>query len=89
MRIAKEDVEVKMEIPGAQVRIHTRPGKARFDSIDAWLHTDIKGWTLAELIDTESYEQLRKAAPDYLSEFVHKGGKAEFDAPAHLVTFTA
>ncbi|HEY7866231.1 MAG TPA: class I SAM-dependent methyltransferase [Psychromonas sp.] len=77
------------EAGAKSVRVHTRPGKARFDSIDAWLHTDIKGWTLAEVIDAEGYEQLRKAAPDYLSEFAHKGGKVEFDAPAHLVTFSA
>jgi hypothetical protein len=33
-------------------------GTARFESIRAWLHTDIRGWTLAELIDDPTYERL-------------------------------
>lgn len=73
----------------AKVQVETRPGKARFDSIDAWLYTDIKGWTLAELIDDKDYERLKAAAPDYLGRFTSAGGKVEFDAPAHLVTFSA
>ena len=71
------------------VVVETRPGKALFDSIDAWLHTDIKGWTLAEVIDDVGYEQLKKAAPDYLQRFTREGGRVEFDAPAHLIAFAA
>ena len=73
----------------SSVVIETRPGKARFGSIDAWLHTDIKGWTLAEVIDDEGYEQLKHAAPEYLGRFTQADGRVEFDAPAHLVRFMA
>jgi len=72
-----------------EVAVHTRPGKARFESIEAWLYTDIKGWTLADVIDDEGYERLQRAAPDYLGKFTVDGGRVEFDAPAHLVTFAA
>lgn len=72
-----------------EVAVHTRPGKARFESIEAWLYTDIKGWTLAEVIDDEGYERLQRAAPDYLGRFENNVGMVEFNAPAHLVAFSA
>lgn len=70
--------------PGAVVR--TVAGKARFTSIDSWIYTDIKGWTLADVIDDEGYEALRREAPKRLSRFVMPDGSVEFDAPAHIVT---
>ncbi len=71
------------------VTIETIPGKACFDSIESWIYTDIKGWTLAEVIDDDSYERLRKEAPKKLSQFVLADGSVEFDAPAHIVTVAA
>ena len=70
------------------ISVATVPGIARFDSIDAWLYTDIKGWTLADVIDDKDYERLRAAAPTYLSKFTQEDGRVEFDAPANLVTFS-
>jgi len=70
------------------VVVKTCPGKARFASIDDWIYTDIKGWTLADVIDDAGYEALRARAPDYLSQFQQPDGSVEFEAPAHLVTFT-
>jgi hypothetical protein len=52
------------------------------------LYTDIKGWTLAEVINDDDYERLRKAAPAYLEEFAGEEGEIEFEAPANLVTFS-
>ena len=49
----------------------------------------LKGWTLAEVINDKEYERLKKAAPEYLGRFTKADGKVEFDAPAHLVSFTA
>ena len=66
--------------------IHTVEGKARFDSLETWMYTDIKGWTLADIIDDEGYERLRQYAPRKLSRFVLADGSVEFDAPAHVVT---
>lgn len=66
--------------------IQTMSGTARFPSLDAWMYTDIKGWTLAGTIDDEGFERLRRAAQERLSHFVRAGGTVEFDAPAHIVT---
>ncbi len=66
------------------VRIETLPGTARFPSIDDWVRTDVKGWTLAELIDDEDFERLRRAAGHEMRDFAGSGGAVAFDAPAHL-----
>ncbi len=72
-----------------QASVHTVPGTARFTSIDAWLYTDIKGWTLADVIDDADYERLKQAARQRLSQFVQPDGSVTFPAPAHLVTVAA
>lgn len=70
------------------VAIQTITGQARFESIEAWIYTDIKGWTLADVIDDAGYARLRAHAPQKLSRFVQADGSVTFDAPAHIVTFT-
>ncbi len=82
-----QDLFEEAGVSGAQ--INTRSGRARFESIDAWLYTDIRGWTLAEVINDEDYARLQAAAPDYLGEFETPAGQVEFEMPAHLVTFEA
>ncbi len=85
-----DELETLFEKSGASnISVNTVSGKARFASIDAWLYTDIKGWTLAEVIDDDGYARLRHSAPEYLGKFVGEDGKVEFDAPANLVTFDA
>lgn len=66
--------------------IQTTPGQARFTSIEDWIYTDIKGWTLADVIDDEGYERLRQYAPQKLARFIQADGSVCFDAPAHIVT---
>ena len=66
--------------------IQTVSGQVRFASIEDWIYTDIKGWTLADTIDEAGYEQLRQVAPPRLSQFVQADGSVSFDAPAHIVT---
>lgn len=70
-----------------EIDLQTVSGKARFASIEAWIYTDIKGWTLADVIDDDGYERLRREAPKKLSQFVLPDGSVEFPAPAHVVTF--
>lgn len=70
------------------IAVQTVAGKARFASLDDWIYTDIKGWTLAGVIDEEGYERLRRYAPQKLGRFVLSDGSVEFDAPAHIVTAT-
>ncbi len=74
------------EAGAEEATIQTVAGKARFSSIESWIYTDIKGWTLADVIDDEGYERLKREAPRKLSQFVLPDGTVEFDAPAHIVT---
>jgi SAM-dependent methyltransferase len=68
--------------------ITTYPGTARFPSIQAWVFTDIKGWTLADMIDDAQYERLLKESEQVLAPFVHADGSVAFSAPALIITAT-
>jgi SAM-dependent methyltransferase len=73
---------------GIPAQITTRQGTARFPSIDAWVHTDVKGWTLADMIDNGQYRLLQQEAPGALAHFVQPDGTIVFDAPAHILCAT-
>lgn len=64
-------------------------GEACFASLDDWLHTEIRGWTLSERVDDEQYERLGRAAVERLNEFVDDDGCVRFAAPALIATATA
>jgi SAM-dependent methyltransferase len=68
------------------VEIRTIEGRARFPSLEAWVHTDVKGWTLADLIDDAQYRLLQQEAPRALARHVQSDGTAFFAAPAHIAT---
>lgn len=68
------------------VSLSSITGRARFASIDAWVHTDVKGWTLAGLIDDQQYERLLKAAQSEFKSYMTAGGEVEFMSPAHIVS---
>lgn len=68
------------------VEIATRDGMAHFPSLEAWVHTDIKGWTLAEMIDDGQYRLLLSAAETELAPYVQADGTVAFTTPAHIVT---
>jgi len=61
-------------------------GRVHFPSIDAWVHTDIKGWTLADMIDDQQYEQLRAAALIELKRFQNSDGTVSFASSVHIAT---
>lgn len=69
-------------------QIETYPGTARFPSIDSWVYTDIKGWTLDDMIDDAQYELFLREARGGLQPFVKADGSVEFNTPAHIVTAT-
>jgi SAM-dependent methyltransferase len=71
-------------IPDA--RLSTMDGTARFPSIESWVHTDVKGWTLADLIDDVQYEALQQEAQRELKHFVQEDGTVTFRAPGHIIT---
>ena len=66
--------------------IKTHPGTVHFPSLDGWLYTDIKGWVLADMIDDEQFELLRREAQTALAEFVLDDDSVEFSSPAHIIT---
>lgn len=71
-------------IPG--IEIATLVGKARFPSLDAWLHTEVRGWTLADRIDDEEYALMQRRASSALAGFALDDGQVEFSIQAHLVS---
>lgn len=70
------------------IKIDTQDGLARFPSLEGWMYTDIKGWTLADAIDDAQYEMLLNEAKIVLADFVGTDGQVSFKAPAHIVTAT-
>jgi hypothetical protein len=71
---------------GLDPTLVTKPGTARFPSIDAWVHTDIRGWTLAEMFSDDDFDRLLAEARVELRPFVTEDGTVVFDHPAHIVT---
>jgi SAM-dependent methyltransferase len=57
-------------------------GTARFDSIESWVHTDVRGWTLADLIDAGGQRVLLEAARREMDRFVDREGHVAFAVPA-------
>lgn len=61
-------------------------GTARFESIEAWVHTDVRGWTLADRINDDQYETLLREAKRRLTPFTDTDGRVAFPAPALITT---
>lgn len=69
-----------------EVTVARHEGVARFESIDAWVHTDIRGWTLADRIDGDRYDTLLDAARRRLRPFTRPDGGVEFAATALIAS---
>jgi hypothetical protein len=50
------------------------------------MHTDVRGWTLADKLDDEQFELLVAEAELEMSRFVSVDGRVRFDAPALIVS---
>ena len=61
-------------------------GEARFPSLEAWVHTDVKGWTLADKIDDAQYRTLQQEAASELARFAGPDGVVSFASPALFAT---
>jgi SAM-dependent methyltransferase len=64
-------------------------GAARFPSLQAWMYTDIRGWTLADRIDDAQFQLLVEESQRELHRFVTPEGTVQFASPAYIVTATA
>lgn len=69
--------------------IETRDGTARFPSIADWVRTDVRGWTLSDMIDDDQHAALAAAAEREFGAFVAADGSVAFSAPAHVATWSA
>jgi ubiquinone/menaquinone biosynthesis C-methylase UbiE len=63
-------------------------GEAVFPSIRSWVHTDVRGWTLASKLDDEQFERLVAAAEEDLADLVGPDGQVRFAHPALIVSAT-
>lgn len=77
-----DEVRDLMGVAFGEVAVARHEGVARFDSIEAWVHTDIRGWTLAGSIDDDTYRRLVAEASSVLARFVGPDGHVAFPAPA-------
>lgn len=57
-----------------------------YPSIRAWVETDVKGWTLAELFGDLEYRRLEQEAERRLRPFEGPDGLVAFSSPAHVVS---
>jgi SAM-dependent methyltransferase len=57
---------------------------ARFPSLEAWVETEIRGWTLADQLDDAQFARLLDAAKTQLRTFELHDGAVAFASPAHL-----
>ncbi len=77
-----EDVGRLLAPLGADVRVEEIAGVARFDSLADWVHTDVRGWTLADLVDDTQEMALVARAGVELAGLVAENGSVRFAAPA-------
>lgn len=67
-------------------RIETIDGRARFPSLETWIETELRGWTLGGSIDDDQIRAVQEAGRARLAEHVLADGSVEFPIVAHAVT---
>lgn len=77
-----EDVDSLMATAFGDVTVHRLAGEAGFPSVEAWVDTDVRAWTLRDLVDDAGMASLRAAAVDRLAGFCDGAGRVRFPAPA-------
>jgi SAM-dependent methyltransferase len=83
------DVEVVRQLfgpIGGAARFDELAGTARFASITDWVHIDVRGWTLAEMVDDDAEAALLARAEHDLAHFVQPDGSVAFPTPALVAT---
>lgn len=84
----REQVRDLLAPVATDARIDEIDGFARFSSIADWVHTDVRGWTLTDLVDDEGEARLIRRAERELASFVSPDGTVVFPAPAIVATVT-
>ena len=81
-----DDVRQLLSPLGGDVRVDEIAGTARFASIADWVHIDVRGWTLADLVDDAGEAALVARAEGELASFISSDGSVAFPAPAIVGT---
>ncbi len=68
------------------VAVEVVDGTARFPSIDDWVRTDIRGWTLSDALTDTQFDVLLTEARRDLARFADGDGRVRFPAPALVTT---
>ncbi len=81
-----EDVRRMLAPVSTNVRVDEIAGTARFASLAEWVHTDVRGWTLADMVDDAAEATLVARAERELARFVSSDGSVAFPCPAIVGT---
>jgi SAM-dependent methyltransferase len=81
-----DDVQSLVAQIGTDARVEEVDGTARFASIADWVHTDVRGWTLADLVDDAEEAALVARAERDLARYVSTDGSVGFPSPAIVGT---
>lgn len=76
-----EDLHRLVSVAFADVTVERHEGTAEFASIEDWVHTEIRGWTLAGSIGDDEFEELLRLAQRRLGRFA-QSGRVSFSVPA-------
>ncbi len=68
----------------ADGEIITRKGRARFASIESWIHTGAKGWTEDDAMSDAQLDLLLQKAQTDLVSFESDDGTVEFSTSVHI-----
>ncbi|MDJ0769275.1 MAG: methyltransferase domain-containing protein [Ilumatobacter sp.] len=68
------------------VSVEREVRSATFPSIEAWVHTELRGWTASESIDDEMYARFLAEAEGRWSSFTDAAGRVSFPSPALIAT---
>ena len=77
-----EDVRQLLIPLGDDLHVDEIAGTARFASIADWVHTDVRGWTLGDLVDDAGEAALVARAERELASFISPDGSVTFPVPA-------
>ena len=80
------DVRQLLAPHGDDLSVEEIAGTARFASIADWVHTDVRGWTLGDLVDDAGEAALVARAERELASFIAPDGSVTFPVPALVGT---
>ena len=80
------DIKAELAQAGLEMAEHRiLTGTARHGSLDAWIDTEIGGWTLADMVTRDQLAALKVAAAPLFADYTGADGQIAFPAPAHLI----